>query len=203
MATDGQGQPEARDWQDDIARVIQTISTKQRSLYEHEPRELISHFNRETSALDGYRGRQILELLQNADDAGADLEDGCRVVFSLDRECLVVANTGLPFTEDGLMSLVISDCSPKQLNRNRFIGCKGLGFRAVLTWTERPLIVSGSLRVCFDLYAATRYVETLASNGAERVTEFHRTVGHWPMPIMRFPQVPAEGDQDLHVVRRF
>lgn len=199
----GQRQSEVHDVPEDAAQMIQTISADQRRLYDHEPRELISHYNRETSALDGYRGRQVLELLQNADDAGTDLEDGCKVVFSLDRDRLVVANTGAPFTDDGLMSLVISDCSPKQLDRNRFIGCKGLGFRAVLTWTERPLIVSGSRRVCFDRHAATRYVESLARNGAQRVAEFHRSVGRWPVPVMRFPQVPAEDDQDLHVARRF
>jgi len=187
----------------DATQLIFKIAENQRALYEREPRELISHYNRETGALDGYRGRQVLELLQNADDAGADLGDGCKVVFALDRERLVVANTGAPFTHDGLMSLVISDCSPKQLDRNRFIGCKGLGFRAVLTWTERPLIVSGSLRVCFDRQAATRYVESLAGNGAQRVAEFHRSVGRWPVPVMRFPAIPAEDDQDLQVAQRF
>ncbi|NOZ22053.1 MAG: DUF3883 domain-containing protein [Planctomycetes bacterium] len=199
----GHEQPEDYDAQADAALVIQKISSAQRGLYNREPRELISHYNRETSALDGYRGRQVLELLQNADDAGADLADGCKVVFSLDRDRLIIANTGTPFTHDGLMSLVISDCSPKQLDRNRFIGCKGLGFRAVLTWTERPLIVSGSLRVCFDRHAATRYVESLANNGAQRVAEFHRSVGRWPVPVMRFPQIPTEDDQDLQVARRF
>jgi len=189
--------------QANAALVIQAISADQRNLYEREPRELISHYNRETSALDGYRGRQVLELLQNADDAGADLDDGCKVVFSLDRNRLVVANTGALFTHDGLMSLVISDCSPKQLDRNRFIGCKGLGFRAVLTWTDRPLIVSGSLRVCFDRQAATRYVESLAEKGAQRVGDFHQSVGRWPVPVMRFPLLPAEDDQDLQVARRF
>ncbi|MFH7326434.1 DUF3883 domain-containing protein [Desulfurivibrio sp. C05AmB] len=199
----GQGQSEVHDVQEDAGHVIRAISANQRSLYDSEPRELISHYNREKSALDGYRGRQVLELLQNADDAGIDLKDGCAVLLSLDRDRLVVANTGAPFTYDGLMSLVISDCSPKQLDRNRFIGCKGLGFRAVLTWTERPIIVSGYLRVCFDRPAATRYVESLANKGAQRVAEFHRSVGRWPVPVMRFPLVPAENDQDLLVARRF
>ncbi len=198
-------QCEPEDLNGDAALAISKIAEDQRGLYEREPRELISHYNRETSALDGYRGRQILELLQNADDAGADLADGSQVVFALDRHHLVVANTGTPFTYDGLMSLVISDCSPKQLEQNRFIGCKGLGFRAVLTWTERPLIVSGSLQVYFDRQAATRYVESLAQDGSRpnRVDDYHRSVGRWPVPVMRFPLVPANDHPDLRVVQRF
>jgi hypothetical protein len=188
-----------------MAVTITEIAERQRSLYEREPRELISHYNREISALDGYRGRQILELLQNADDAGADRPDGCRVVFALERSRLVVANTGTPFTHDGLMSLVISDCSPKQLERNRFIGCKGLGFRAVLTWTDRPLIISGPLQVCFDRQAASSYIQKLAQSGSafDRVATFHNAEGRWPVPVMRFPSVPAQDDLDLQVATSF
>jgi hypothetical protein len=77
--------------------------------YRGQPKELISHFNRETSALDAYRGRQLLELLQNADDAGVD-STGCQLLMHVSRDCLIVANTGKPFSKKGLTSLVISDC---------------------------------------------------------------------------------------------
>src|SRR6266581_4558740 len=61
----------------------------------------------------------------------------CQLLLYLSRERLVVTNTSKPFSKKGLTSLVISDCSPKQLERNRFIVCKGLGFRSILIWTGR------------------------------------------------------------------
>ncbi|MEO2032234.1 MAG: hypothetical protein ABGZ35_09120, partial [Planctomycetaceae bacterium] len=195
---------------EDTSVVIRRIAADQVSLYEREPRELISHFNREVSAFDGYRGRQILELLQNADDAGAGVTDGSRVLFALDRNRLVIANTGTPFSYDGLMSLVISDCSPKQLEQNRFIGCKGLGFRAVLTWTPRPFILSGQWCVRFDKAHALSTVKRLAAaeltvdapSPAGVIQCYYAARGHWPVPVMRFPEPPCPEDEEVTLARR-
>jgi hypothetical protein len=172
--------------------------------YRRQPEELVSHFNREMSALDGYRGRQLLELLQNADDAGVDTESGCELLLNLSRERLIVANTGKPFSKKGLTSLVISDCSPKQLDRNRFIGCKGLGFRSILTWTDRPLISSGPYEVVFDRLRAIETVRQMADANptiGETVHAFHDSTGRWPAPVMRFPGLPHAGDPWLDAAR--
>ncbi len=180
---------------------IRELAASQIENYLRQPAELVGHFNREVSALDGYRGRQLLELLQNADDAGVDATSGCTLLLSLSRQRLVVANTGKAFSPKGLTSLVISDCSPKQLDRNRFIGCKGLGFRSVLTWTERPLISSGPYEVCFDRTRAAEAVQRLAKENSvvsEEVTPFKGVTGRWPAAVMRFPDVPS--DLDARVV---
>lgn len=66
-------------------------------------RRAISHANRETSAIDGYRGRQLLELLQNADDA-AEAVASTRLLVEIRDECVVVANSGSAFSLDGLES---------------------------------------------------------------------------------------------------
>ncbi len=185
---------------------IRELADSQCENYLRQPAELVGHYNREISALDGYRGRQLLELLQNADDAGVDAFGGCRLLLSLSRERLVVANTGRSFSPKGLISLVISDCSPKQLDRNRFIGCKGLGFRSVLTWTDRPLISSGPYAVCFDRARAVRVVERLASENsavADEVTAFSNAMGRLPAAVMRFPDIPAEADARLLEARKF
>src|SRR5439155_12975183 len=42
----------------------------QADIYNRYPVQLVSHINEEPALRDLYRGRQILELLQNADDAG-------------------------------------------------------------------------------------------------------------------------------------
>lgn len=180
------------------------LANSQIDNYRRQPEELISHYNREVSALDGYRGRQLLELLQNADDAGVDAEVGCRLLLDLTRERLVVSNTGKPFSKKGLTSLVISDCSPKQLDRNRFIGCKGLGFRSTLTWTDRPLISSGAYEVLFDRAIAVETVKRMAAENLlvrETVVPFQESTGRWPAAVMRFPCLPPSGDPWLELGR--
>lgn len=185
---------------------IRELATSQLENYRRQPAELVGHYNREMSALDGYRGRQVLELLQNADDAGVDATAGCKLLLSLSRERLIVANTGRPFSPKGLTSLMISDCSPKQLDRNRFIGCKGLGFRSVLTWTDCPLVSSGAYDVCFDRARAARVVERLASENqavADEVTAFRNATEQVPAAVMRFPGVPDVLDPRLVEARAF
>ncbi|MCC6661391.1 MAG: hypothetical protein IT437_10950 [Phycisphaerales bacterium] len=129
--------------------VVAKLASDQLELYARQPKELVGHANRELAAIEGYRGRQLLELLQNADDA-AEHSTGGRLLVELLDDCVIVANSGSAFSAGGLESLVISDCSPKQLDRNKYIGCKGLGFRSVLTWSECPLLFSGHLSVAFD-----------------------------------------------------
>jgi hypothetical protein len=181
--------------------VVERAARDQIELYRGQPLELISHYNREQSALDSYRGRQVLELLQNADDEGASSE-AAKVHFVLDRQRLIVANTGEPFTFEGLMSLVISDCSPKQQSRDRFIGSKGLGFRSVLTWTNRPMIVSGGLRVRFDRSIGVDIARELAERpDGRRITAIKEMSGAWPVPTMRFPGLPNPGDPDVELCK--
>jgi hypothetical protein len=177
--------------------MIKDLADAQIDNYKRQPAELVSHFNREASALDGYRGRQLLELLQNADDAGDRTEAGSSLHIHLSRDRLLVANTGQPFDKSGVRSLVISDCSPKQLDRNRFIGCKGLGFRSILAWTDRPLISSGPYNVVFDQFHAMQVVRALTqeyADIAEIVTQFEKADGRLPAAVMRFPRAPESGE---------
>lgn len=189
----------------DARAAVERLADDQRALYQRQPRELVSHANRETSAVEGYRGRQLLELLQNADDAANREDDEHRLLIEIRDGRLIIANTGVPFSLRGLESLVISDCSPKQLDRNRFIGCKGLGFRSVLTWTDHPLISSGALQVAFSRDRALADIRELASNRevAQTVEEFEVAEAHPPVPIMRFPSWPKSGSPDLQLATTY
>lgn len=182
------------------------LARNQVDTYIRQPAELVGHHNRESDALDAYRGRQILELLQNADDAGSARTGSCKLRFDINRERLVVANTGAPFSPKGLMSLVVSDCSPKQLDRNRFIGSKGLGFRTILEWTARPLISSGVYEIAFDRAWAVEQVRALAEvHTAVRqvVEEFTAATRECPAAILRFPFVPDASNPWLAEARRW
>jgi len=185
---------------------ITELANQQIETYRRQSAELVSHYNREKSALDGYRGRQLLELLQNADDAGVGDNEDCGFVIDLNRERLIVANTGKPFTKKGITSLVISDCSPKQLERNRFIGCKGLGFRSVLTWTDQPLISSGNYEVSFDRDLAITIVQALTEKNPgllDTIKPFLESGQDCPVAAMRFPTIPHDSDSRLLEAKQY
>ena len=92
-----------------------------------------------------YRGRCVLELLQNAHDALAQADpDGARrisFVLSTDPEpVLSVGNSGRPFRKEDFDGICQLAQSPKDPNES--VGNKGLGFRSVLEVSSCPEIWS-------------------------------------------------------------
>lgn len=108
---------------------------------------MIAAYNREGNCTTDYHGREVLNLLQNADDASVGEHGSQRASVVLSEDGLCFANTGRSFSDRGFKSLIVSDVSPKKNSRNVYIGNRGLGFRSVLSWTDRPFILSGNLRV--------------------------------------------------------
>ncbi|MFA5393703.1 MAG: DUF3883 domain-containing protein [Candidatus Ratteibacteria bacterium] len=113
------------------------------------PDQLIADYRGERRIARDYQGREILELLQNANDAAAEKNAKGKVKLILSQDGMIIANTGKPFTIGGVQSLRIRDLSPKQ-NKKNLIGNKGLGFRAVLNWSRKPLILSGALFLTYS-----------------------------------------------------
>ena len=94
---------------------------------------------------EAYRGRCVLELLQNAHDALTDSQVGKpgRITFLLVTEptpLLLVANSGHPFGRKDFKGLCQLGQSPKDPNES--VGNKGLGFRSVLEVSSSPEIWS-------------------------------------------------------------
>ena len=92
-----------------------------------------------------YRGRCVLELLQNAHDAlaGARPDDPRRISFVLVIEpepVLLIANSGRPFRQKDFEGICQLGQSPKDPNES--VGNKGLGFQSVLEVSTRPQIWS-------------------------------------------------------------
>ena len=92
-----------------------------------------------------YRGRCVLELLQNAHDAleNADPDDTRRVSFVLTTDpnpVLLIGNSGRPFSTDDFYGICRLGQSPKDPNKN--VGNKGLGFRSVLEVSTCPEVWS-------------------------------------------------------------
>ena len=50
---------------------VNSLIEENRQTYSDFPKRIISDYNRENESIKEYNGRQILELLQNADDANS------------------------------------------------------------------------------------------------------------------------------------
>ena len=113
-----------------------------------------------------YRGRCILELLQNAHDAlaNAESDDPRRISFVLStapEPVLLIGNSGRPFRTEDFDGICQLGQSPKDPNKS--VGNKGLGFRSVLEvstcpeiWSTTPAGSDTAFVFRFDPSAADR-----------------------------------------------
>jgi hypothetical protein len=92
---------------------------------------------------ESYNNRSFIELLQNADDAGATK---FKIIRSGD--LLFVANNGRSFNEQDLESLCRSASSNKV--RGETIGYRGIGFKSVVGFAKEIHILSGEYELTFS-----------------------------------------------------
>lgn len=148
-----------------MKKFLDDLTQSQLKLYREQPDRMISDFNHERELVCEYNGRQLLELLQNADDEGAS-----KVLIELnaDTQTLNISNTGNPFREKGFKSLMISNLSSK--TKARFIGNKGLGFRSIVNWADKVTITSGGLNVEFsDLISKSVFNDSFTKEERDRI----------------------------------
>ena len=146
---------------------IQDIALKQiettKKVYLLSPQRMFSEYNGEKENVKNYNGRQLLEMLQNADDAASEAKDQKKVLIKLVGDKLIIANTGYKFSEEGLNSIFHSHLSPKEAKENQ-IGNKGLGFRSILSWSNKITIKSHELAVAFSKENSKKVLEELLLN---------------------------------------
>jgi hypothetical protein len=141
----------------DIDQLIkQTIQA-----YKIKPINIVADFNRETDIKNDYQGRQIFELMQNADDQFIN-ENECDIKIRIEivGNKFVIQNSGKPFDTNGIESLMNPNASPKKLRANT-IGHKGLGFRSVLNWSNSLRITTHRFAVEFSKEYADNQVQEL------------------------------------------
>ena len=126
---------------------------------------LIGENNIEKDSIKGYHGREILELLQNADDAyQKSIEEGKRpdspleVCITYKNNLFSITNTGTVFDKDGIKAIVQGNNSPK---KGKFIGNKGTGFRSILNWAKSVKILSGGFNIIFSTEIAKSFFEEI------------------------------------------
>ena len=118
---------------------------KEREFFKKYPDKMIGAYNGEKKTTKDYNGRQILELIQNADDAGSK---GILIKIEKEKKTLSISNQGEPFSEKGYRSLRTENLSSKL--KKKFIGNKGLGLRSILNWSNELKIISNDMVIEFS-----------------------------------------------------
>lgn len=99
---------------------------------------------------ESYDGRTFVELIQNADDAGAN-----RIKVDYISDSLIVSNDGRCFNHNDIMAICRSGASSKQRGQN--IGYRGVGFKSATTISTEIVIYSAgeyftfSKSLCSDI----------------------------------------------------
>lgn len=169
-------------------KISKEIDTRKK-IYKTSPSDMISAYNREIETEKEYNGRQLLELLQNADDENSD-----EVLIKLDtkKNLLTISNRGVdcsPFSYEGIRSLMISNLSSK--TSKKFIGNKGLGFRSIINWSEKITINSNGLDIVFAREIVDNVFDNLFDIEEQKHIRKNRNLPEniKPIPFLSIPSI--------------
>lgn len=166
--------------------------SKTTQVYQDDPIRLLGDYRQEKHVSLDYQGREILELLQNANDAAAELDTEGKVRIELNNDGLIIANQGKYFTPEGIESFRVIHVSPKLFERkHKLIGQKGLGFRAVLNWSRNPVILSGALNLTYHETKLRKVEAVLKTNPKLReiIASETKSSNEIILPVLPFPEL--------------
>lgn len=123
----------------------------------NSPTLLADLANMESYISESYSGRSLIELLQNADDAGASKF----YVEATSNNEIIIANNGHEFNERDLLSLCRSGSSTKKRN-GQTIGFRGIGFKSVINYSEEVYLFSNNYRIKFSKQLTMETLKTSA-----------------------------------------
>lgn len=167
---------------------LQVLRDKIISDYKNAPYRIVSDFKNEASITKDYNSRQLLEMLQNADDASST---EVSIVMDTDLQTLTICNKGQAFSYEGFESLMIPNYTSK--TSGAFIGNKGLGFRSLLNWASEVSVYSASCKVSFSTERAQKVLFDEVKITSEALLEMNKRGGFSeetiPFPIMASPEI--------------
>lgn len=159
---------------------------------------MISAYNREIETEKEYNGRQLLELLQNADDESSK---EVRIELDTTNNTLTISNRGenekcTPFSLKGIRSLMISNLSTK--TSKKYIGNKGLGFRSIINWSDKISINSKGLNIEFSNVIVNQVFDELFTpeERAEIRGQHKLPESVYPIPFLSIPKVSDKANND-------
>src|SRR5580658_48855 len=116
-------------WESRVAQIIFGLESDD---YQHRE---IANAARHIGA--DYKGRFLIELLQNASDqAGKAKRDPSTIVLVRTRDFVVLMNEGFPFDERGVKSITSLALTTKDAEES--LGNKGVGFKSVFRVSDGP-----------------------------------------------------------------
>lgn len=180
----------------DINFIKESLEETKQSYFSSKKNLLwLEQYTLETQNFKDYEGREILELLQNADDAQSS---DVKILLNTAENYLSVTNSGdktILFSEAGIRSIMASHLSPKKediKNKNKLIGAKGLGFKSVLNWASEIKVKSDNIDLCFGKEIVNQFWEELKVDitDASKYELIAQSEGRdIPLPILRLPKV--------------
>lgn len=160
-------------------------------LKEQERDLLIAENKIELRDVKGYHGREILELLQNADDAyqkslneGNKRSEELEVLIKFEKNILTISNTGTTFDKNGIKAILQGNNSSK---KGKYIGNKGTGFRSILNWAEEIKIYSGMYNLEFSKKIASEQFNIIKSK--PQIKKQLEVLPNLYLPILAMPRV--------------
>lgn len=138
-----------------------------------------------------YAGRQIYELLQNAEDQAINTDGYVKIELS--GNILTVSNTGEPFSAKGIISILYVCNSPKEHISNKTIGYKGIGFRSVLNWSDEITISSNGLELEFSQNQAKDTFSDILRQveNKEEYEKNYKNITNSKVPILVCPKITS------------
>lgn len=122
--------------------------------------------NYENTVNEGYQGRLLFELIQNARDAAYKADINSRIIICIQDDAVYLGNTGLPFDESGITAMTRLGVSDK--SDNKTIGHKGIGFKAIQEYSSTPKIITNFGTIYFD---KTKLHEILSNKFPDKFTK--------------------------------
>lgn len=177
---------------------IKKLIAKYKKSYIDNPDFLLSGYRQENQTVADYEGRQLLELMQNADDAKSDI-----IYISIDTHLhkLTVSNNGEPFSLGGVKSLMFPGLTTK--NRIEFIGNKGLGFRSILNWVDSVEVRTRNVSFRFaksyvhKFYKEYLEIEPVVKNYInEEIEAKTLTADEIPIATLAFPELLTDKETE-------
>lgn len=169
-----------------MKKIIEKEIAKKRKLFKENYAEMVGAYKREKETTKDYNGRQLLELIQNADDAGSNA-----ILIKIDTKnsILTISNQGEPFTKEGYRSLMIQNLSSKL--KKSYIGNKGLGFRSIINWSDSITIISNGTTVEFSEEKRKQEFHNLfnENEGLDIINEFSFSKNVNPLPFLAIPLI--------------
>lgn len=167
---------------------IEKLVERNLKTYRDNTDRFIADYNRELELTKEYNGRQLLELLQNADDAGSSEVE---IIWDKSKSSLTISNKGEAFSVGGIKSLMLANLSTKI--KITYIGNKGLGFRSILNWAKHIHIYSNSCRIAFSESISKEVFENQLELSKEEINSLRRernlSSEAIPFPTLAVPQI--------------